>query len=78
MDQIKDQMPQNDLRVRPSLLNMVLPCAFEIVQDINSKILPSDLNEKLKAGMEKGIQDENDEQIRILNEKGIKSHPEIR
>ena len=40
--------------------------------------MPTELNNKFMAGVEKGIQNENDEQIRILNENNIQNHPEIR
>ena len=39
---------------------------------INEAILPKELHESIMAGLEKGIQEEADESLRILNERGLK------
>ena len=54
-------MIQDENRTRPSFLTIFGPCAYSLVQTVNSVILPEELNNKLKSGVEKGIQIENDE-----------------
>ena len=65
-------------RARPSLLADLAPCAMSLINSINSVVLGEEMTKKIQAGIERGIQIENDEQIRILNEiKVDKKDPEI-
>ena len=67
---IEGQMEQQ--RVRPSLLSVLgTPAIFSCISSINTQILGEEKAKLVLAGIEKGVQNENDEQIRILNEKNI-------
>ena len=69
-------MTNESLRTRPSFFLSVAPTAASLIHNLNSVILSNELNNKIAAGMERGIQIENDEQLRILNERNIdKSDP---
>ena len=69
LTQIESQMP--DSRTRPSLMSEVLPCAFGVVNQLNKAILPASLYNKFQSAIEVAVQEENDEQLRIMNEKKI-------
>ena len=65
-------------RVRPSVLSVMgAPAIFSCISSINTKILGEEKAKMVLAGIEKGVQNENDEQIRIFNEKNI-DDPELR
>ena len=71
LKQIESQMP--DYRTRPSLMSDILPCAFGAVNQLNKAILPPSLYNKFQSAIEVAVQEENDEQLRILNEKKIEN-----
>ena len=48
-------MIKDETRTRPSLIGMFGPCVVSIIHNINSIVLPTELNNKLKSGLEKGI-----------------------
>ena len=71
LKELESQMP--DSRTRPSLMSDVLPCAFGAVNQFNKAILPPSLYNKFQSAIEVAVQEENDEQLRILNEKKIEN-----
>jgi hypothetical protein len=71
LKEIESQMP--DYRTRPSLMSDVLPFAFGVVNQLNKAILPPSLYNKFQSAIEVAVQEENDEQLRILNEKKIEN-----
>ena len=58
-------------RARPSLLNAIAPTGLSILQTLNQTFLSEELNNRINSGIEKGVQIENDEQLRILNERKL-------
>ncbi|TNV76019.1 hypothetical protein FGO68_gene5374 [Halteria grandinella] len=66
---VEDQMP--DRRVRPSLLTPVGD-ALGLAQSAATLLLGKQYANIVFQAAEKGIQDEIDEQLRILNERGIR------
>ena len=76
LSDIESQM--EDQRVRPSLLSVLGgPAIFSCISQINTSVLGEEKAKMVMAGIEKGVQNENDEQIRIFNERNI-DDPEIR
>lgn len=65
---IEDTMP--DHRARPSLL-LPLGSLFTTLAAGSTLLLGKERSELLLYSLEKGLQDENDEQLRILNEQSI-------
>ena len=60
------------MRARPSLIQALnLPCIFATVAKFNESLLPESVHKSMLAGMEKGLQNEADEALRIMNERGL-------
>ena len=65
-------------RVRPSLLSIMgAPSIFSCISAVNTQLLGEEKAKMVLAAIEKGVQNENDEQIRIFNERNI-DDPQIR
>lgn len=64
-------------RVRPSLLGVVCPTILSFITG-GCGVLIGETQAKLTiSGLEKGMQDEHDEQLRVLNESNLQE-PELR
>lgn len=68
LKKLSTMMPEE--RSRPSILEPSRALLGTILQ-CSSSVLSKDLNDLLVGGVEKGIQDEIDEQLRILNENNV-------
>ena len=79
LDQIENEtMTEQEYRTRPSVLSSITPCLFSLISEVNKQALGQELHRKIQAGMERGLQLENDEQIRIFNEQNFdKQDPEV-
>ena len=70
LDRVQEQMTQSN--VRPSLVGALgAPTIFQCVSVINTTLFGEEKAKRVLSGIEKGIQNENDEQLRILNERGM-------
>lgn len=49
----------------------MVPDLLAQISKINGSIVPESLHKSVLAGMEKGLQNEADEALRILNERGL-------
>ena len=62
VESIEGQLMTNDeFRTRPSLLLAMAPCAISLFSSINQTVFGEEMHNKLKSGIERGIQIENDE-----------------
>ena len=64
-------------RVRPSLLAVAGPSLLSFVTCTSKVVLGEDRAKLAVSGLEKGMQDEHDEQLRVLNDRDLKE-PELR
>ena len=60
-DSILSKMPESEFRTRPSLLSEFAPAIFKCISVVNTRIWGQDRAKRVIAGMEKGIQNEQDE-----------------
>ena len=74
-DLVHDKIHREDLRSRPSALCLVGPILFKGISVVNTQLWGEERAKKVLAGVEKGIQNECDENLRIMNERNMTGRP---
>ena len=71
MDELQSKINHPEVRSRPSVISVFGPAIFAGISVVNTQIFGEERAKKVLAGVEKGIQNECDEHLRIMNEKAM-------